>query len=80
MHSTLVLFLGSGIHRKARLCRDSLLRKARETIANVGFDVASLGSELTIVAGRPSAIPKISGGWGDIRDHQLCVSMTLWGT
>lgn len=68
-----------GVHRRPKQCREVLLRKARQAIPKEGFG-SELIRQLRPIRPRIIRLPKISGGWADVRDHQLCVKMTLWGS
>ncbi|KAK8759531.1 hypothetical protein V5799_002838 [Amblyomma americanum] len=68
-----------GVHRRRKECRETMLRKARQVIPPDGFGSEKI-SALRAIKARVINLPKVSGGWADVRDHRLCVKMTLWGT
>ncbi|KAH7975641.1 hypothetical protein HPB52_003936 [Rhipicephalus sanguineus] len=68
-----------GVHRRPKQCRAVLLRKALRVIPKEGFGSERMRN-LRPIHPRPVRLPKVSGGWADVRDHQLCVKMTLWGS
>ncbi|KAH7986633.1 hypothetical protein HPB51_026623 [Rhipicephalus microplus] len=68
-----------GVHRRPKKCQEVLLRKALRVIPKEGFGSERMRN-LRSIPPRVIRLPKVSGGWADVRDHQLCVKMTLWGS
>ncbi|KAL1479412.1 hypothetical protein MTO96_051862, partial [Rhipicephalus appendiculatus] len=68
-----------GVHRRPKKCKEVLLRKALTVIPKEGFGSERMRT-LRSIHPRVIRLPKVSGGWADVRDHQLCVKMTLWGS
>ncbi|XP_077547795.1 alpha-1,6-mannosyl-glycoprotein 2-beta-N-acetylglucosaminyltransferase-like [Haemaphysalis longicornis] len=66
----------SGMHPQPKRKPGTLLQRALNSIPQGGF-----GSEgiKALQAAPPKfyRIPKLSGGWADVRDHQLCSELTL---
>ncbi|XP_075730471.1 alpha-1,6-mannosyl-glycoprotein 2-beta-N-acetylglucosaminyltransferase [Rhipicephalus microplus] len=69
----------AGVHRRPKKCQEVLLRKALRVIPKEGFGSERMRN-LRSIPPRVIRLPKVSGGWADVRDHQLCVKMTLWGS
>ncbi len=67
----------SGVHHKGKKCNSSDKVNHIEGLLNTNR--AKLYPQTLTIAGYPRAptkTPKPNGGWGDIRDHNLCESFT----
>ncbi|XP_064485239.1 alpha-1,6-mannosyl-glycoprotein 2-beta-N-acetylglucosaminyltransferase-like isoform X2 [Ornithodoros turicata] len=75
LRNSRVLHIGDcGVHSKSRTCREDLVKRAfRIAAMNRSFRRAT---RLMEIPPRHYKVPLVSGGWGDIRDHNLCLSMT----
>ena len=63
-----------GVHHKGKRCSDTtLIRKVRDTLT--ASEKWLFPKELLqqTPAKRTFKMPKVNGGWGDRRDHQLCM-------
>ena len=69
------MFLLSGIHHKGKNCDPAVKVLQIENLLKASM--ANLFPQQLVVTGdraAPKRLPKQNGGWGDIRDHQLCQS------
>lgn len=65
----------SGLHAKGKDCNPAERVQYIETL--LGNNRQYLFPPALVVNGYPNVprrTPKANGGWGDIRDHQLCIS------
>ena len=68
-------FCCSGVHHKGKNCDPAVKVQQIESLLQSGS--ANLFPQQLYVAGNigaPKRLPKQNGGWGDIRDHELCLS------
>ena len=74
---TMLFDLDSGVHHKGKNCdpkgRVSAINKLVTDSRNL------LYPDQLEIAGfprTPNKMPKPNGGWGDLRDHELCIQFT----
>ncbi|CAB0017080.1 unnamed protein product, partial [Nesidiocoris tenuis] len=69
----------SGVHHKKANCESTaVISKVQKVLANAAKHLYP--SHLTITyttITKKSKVRKGNGGWGDVRDHQLCMNMTM---
>ncbi|XP_046658257.1 alpha-1,6-mannosyl-glycoprotein 2-beta-N-acetylglucosaminyltransferase isoform X1 [Homalodisca vitripennis] len=68
-----------GVHHKKTNCEStSVISKVQKVLANAARHLYPTHLTLTFTSGtKKHKLRKGNGGWGDIRDHQLCFNMTL---
>lgn len=76
MKSPRIFHIGEcGLHAKGKNCNPADRVRYIETL--LSDNLQYLFPPALVVAGYPNVprrVPKANGGWGDIRDHQLCIS------
>ena len=66
-----------GFHKKNWFCNpDDKVREVSKTIEKAGPYLFPKSIIVTIVSNKTIKLPKGNGGWGDKRDHQLCLNMS----
>ena len=81
-HQSLSLCLcmySGGIHSKKGKTCEAVESQVKRIEALVDKEKSSLFPEQIFVANfpyTPDRIPKPNGGWGDVRDHNLCLNLT----
>jgi len=72
-----MLFVFSGLHAKGKNCNPSDRVQVIEKL--LSDNANSLFPDTLLVNGYPNIprrVHKPNGGWGDIRDHELCITFT----
>ncbi|XP_014248655.1 alpha-1,6-mannosyl-glycoprotein 2-beta-N-acetylglucosaminyltransferase isoform X2 [Cimex lectularius] len=68
-----------GVHHKKNNCESTaVISKVQKVLANASRHL--FPSHLTVTfttVSKKNKLRKGNGGWGDVRDHQLCMNMTL---
>lgn len=67
-----------GVHHKKENCESiSVISKVQKVLVNAGRHLYPTHLTLTFTSGtKKHKLRKGNGGWGDVRDHQLCINMT----
>lgn len=79
MRSPRVFHIGEcGVHHKKDNCESiSVISKVQKVLVNAARHLYPTHLTLTFTSGTKKHKPrKGNGGWGDLRDHQLCLNMT----
>lgn len=68
-----------GVHHKNTNCESTgVISKVQKVLANAARHLYPTHLTLTFTSGtKKHKLRKGNGGWGDVRDHQLCLNMTL---
>ncbi|XP_064485275.1 alpha-1,6-mannosyl-glycoprotein 2-beta-N-acetylglucosaminyltransferase-like isoform X2 [Ornithodoros turicata] len=73
LRSSRVMHIGDcGVHSKSHVCKELLLKGAVR--AATQSRACPRPTSLIPIKTRYHGTPKTSGGWGDVRDHDLCLS------
>lgn len=71
----------SGVHHKKKNCESNQVLTKVQKILSITKNAGQLyPKSLSVVmasATKKQKLRKGNGGWGDIRDHQLCQNMTM---
>ena len=71
----------SGVHHKKANCESTaVISKVQQVLKYAGKHLYPNYLTLTVTnTNKKQKLRKGNGGWGDLRDHQLCVNMTKTG-
>lgn len=78
---SIIYFIFSGVHHKKSNCESNLvISKVQQVIRMVAKNGQLFPKGLTLTVAsivRRTKLRKGNGGWGDKRDHLMCLNMTL---
>lgn len=70
-----------GVHHKGKRCSDNtLIRKVQDSLSASSKYLFPNELLLQSPTKRTFKMPKVNGGWGDKRDHELCTRHVITNT